>query len=190
MTKSEIRTQMREKRRSIAPDDKALWDRQIFQRAHKERAFQVAKRVHVFRSTPEEIDTWPFIEYAWGIGKEVVSPRVDPDGTLRHVRIGRATEWTEGPFGILEPEPSHPRDVLVDEDVRTIDAVIVPLLAFDAKGHRLGYGKGYYDGFLSRCQGRRIGIAYEFQRIPLVPTEPHDVQLDVVATNERWYQAR
>ena len=181
---------MRNTRRSILPDDKALWDRQIFQRAHKDRAFQLATRVHVYRSTPEEIDTWPFIEYAWGIGKDVICPRVAPDGTLHHVRVDRSTTWREGSFGILEPEPAQDTDVLSVAEIRTIDAVIVPLLAFDAAGHRLGYGKGYYDRFLQHCTGRRIGIAYEFQRVPLVPTDPHDVPLDVIATNERWYQGR
>ena len=190
MTKAEIRRDMVERRRSITAEEKQLWDRQIFQRAHKDKAFQLARRVHVFRSTAEEIDTWPFIEYAWGIGNEVYCPRVTTEGTLKHIRVRRSTQWVEGAYGILEPIADSPSDILADTELATLDAVIVPLLAFDSSGHRLGYGKGFYDGFLASTPARRIGIAYEFQRMSALPAEPHDQPLDIIATNERWYQGR
>ena len=190
MTKAEIRQEMLQRRRAMSAEDKQLWDRQIFQRAHKDRSFQVADRVHVFRSSSEEIDTWPFIEYAWGIGKEVYCPRVVGDAQLKHVRVRRSTTWSVGAFGILEPIAEDPTDILSEDDLGTLDAVIVPLLAFDARLHRLGYGKGFYDAFLASTSARRIGIGYEFQKVSALPEESHDQVLDAVATNERWYQGR
>lgn len=187
MTKTEIRREMQERRRAIGSDDKLLWDRQIFQRAHKDRAFQIAERVHVFRSTPEEIDTWPFIEYAWGIGADVYCPRVTAGGQLEHVRVRRSSQWVEGGFGILEPIAESNADILSIKELDTLGAVVVPLLAFDRTGHRVGYGKGMYDGFLAATSARRIGIGYEFQRVASLPTEDHDQPLHAIATNERWY---
>ena len=68
---------------------------------------------------------------------------------LRHIRVHRTTTWKTGSFGIQEPSPLREEDVLASADLDTLDAVIVPILAFDPQGHRLGYGKGYYDRFLA-----------------------------------------
>ncbi len=190
MTKTELRVQMIAHRRSMDAEHKRLWDRQIFQRAHKDRRFQLAPRIHVYLSAPDEIETWPFIEYAWGTGKEVVVPRVitGNERTLEHVVLTRQTPLAPGPFGIREPARSETEGVVPSENFTEHDVVLVPLLAFERNGHRLGYGKGFYDTFLRNCRAVRIGLAYEFQRATHLPVEEHDVALDRVATNERWYE--
>lgn len=72
-----------------------------------------------------------------------------------------------------------------------LDVIIAPLLAFDKKGFRLGHGGGYYDRFLKKYpDARKIGLSYEFQRVNIIPTEPHDVGLDAVITEEKIYQFR
>lgn len=190
MTKTELRIHMLAQRRSLDAEQKHLWDRQIFQRAHKDRRFQLARRIHVYLSTPEEIETWPFIEYAWGTGKEVVVPRVAQaaERSLEHVVLTRQTELVSGPFGIREPARADSEQQIAPQEFTAEDVVLVPLLAFERNGHRLGYGKGFYDTFLQASPAVRIGLAYEFQRTGHLPVEEHDVALERVATNERWYE--
>jgi 5-formyltetrahydrofolate cyclo-ligase len=189
MTKSDLRTTLLDQRSAITPDDRGLWDQMIFERAHKHKAFQNASRVHVYRSFGHEVETTPFIEYAWGIGKDVYVPIVPPGiGVLHHCRVTWHTKWREGAFGIMEPVIEDGQNLVTDPSFFGDDsAIIVPLVGFDRQCHRLGYGKGYYDRFLADTTATAIGIAYEVQRVPSVGAQAHDVPLHCVATNERWY---
>lgn len=188
MTKSEIRQQIIDVRSSLLPESRGLSDQLIFERAHKHKVFQRARLVHVYRSTPEEVQSMPFIEYAWAIGKTVAVPRVNREnGRLEHVVVDHHTRWEAGAFGILEPARADGDRSLDDAEFTATDAVIVPLVAFDRDCHRIGYGKGYYDRFLAAIPAVKIGIGYECQRVHAIPHEPHDIQLDAVATEERWY---
>lgn len=128
---------------------------------------------------PEEVDTWPFFEYAWGIGKTVVVPVSTPAG-LVHTIVTRDTQWQTGAFGIQEPIASS-------TPVQSIDVVIVPVVAFDSHCNRIGYGKGYYDRFLHEHGAITMGLAYECQKVNDLPTEQHDVALSCIATDQRWY---
>lgn len=189
MTKNEIRETIIEKRKNIADGDRDLWDQLIFERAHKHKAFQLAKRVHVYCSTMEEVESTPFMEYAWGIGKDVYVPVSGPNGVLTHCRITWRTQWRQGAFGIREPIADAPEDIITDHAFFDQDsAIIVPLVAFDQTCARLGYGKGFYDRFLAEATATKIGIAYELQRVGKVPTFEHDIALDAIATQERWYK--
>jgi 5-formyltetrahydrofolate cyclo-ligase len=189
LTKQEIRSAAIERRASIEVQDRGLWDQLIFERAHKHRAFQIASCVHVYRSTAEEVQTMPFIEYAWGIGKEVYVP-ITPDSgdELLHCRVTWRTRWQAGRFGILEPVVELDEDLVPAEHFGPNTAVIVPLVAFDRTCRRLGYGKGYYDRFLTRARTTAIGIAYQSQLAADVAAEPHDVPLAAIATQECWYR--
>jgi 5-formyltetrahydrofolate cyclo-ligase len=133
---------------------------------------------------PQEVDTWPLFEYAWGIGKEVYVPVVDGERLL-HVPVTRATTWQQGAFGITEPDRHD--DAVPDTHFSAADVVVVPMAAFDARLHRIGYGKGYYDQFLSHTDAVRVGVAYEVQRVPHIPHEDSDVPMHAIATEERWY---
>jgi 5-formyltetrahydrofolate cyclo-ligase len=191
MMKNELREHVLTQRGAIEPAARLLWDQLIFERAHKHRAFQLARRVHVYRSVRDEVETLPLIEYAWGIGKDVFVPVVPPGSTtMRHCKVTWRTEWREGAFGILEPANAVAEDY-VDESSFFDEgsAIVVPLVAFDRSCNRLGYGKGYYDRFLRATSATSIGIAYELQRTMNVGPEEHDVPLHCVATQERWYVA-
>ncbi len=189
MTKADIRAKFLQRRAEISNDDRSLFDQLIFERAHKTSAFQLANVVHVYRSVRHEVETTPFMEYAWGTGKQVYVPFVPPGtGVLHHCRVTWQTQWREGAFGISEPVPQSADDVITNPSFFGVDtAVVVPVVAFNNDCHRLGYGKGYYDKFLSQCTAFRIGLAYECQREPLLLPESHDVFLHRVATEERWY---
>lgn len=189
MTKSELRQSIIAERKGIDDANRDLWDQLIFERAHKHKAYQLASRVHVYSALPDEVESTPFIEYAWGIGKDVYVPLSGPNGVLTHCRISWRTQWHDGPFGIREPIPDSSDDIVTDHTFFGAEtAVIVPLVAFDSACHRLGYGKGYYDRFLSESTATAIGIAYELQRLQSLPVQSHDISLDAIATQERWYK--
>ncbi|RMA93197.1 5-formyltetrahydrofolate cyclo-ligase [Hydrogenothermus marinus] len=91
------------------------------------------------------------------------------------VKVDSLDNFSKGRFGILEPQGElfNPKD---------IDIVIVPAVAFDETGHRIGYGKGYYDRFLKKTDALKIGVAYDFQVLDKFPTEHHDIPVDLIVT--------
>ena len=186
MTKAKLRKEIRKRRAEISTELRSLYNLQIFERAHKHKAFQLARRVHIYCSSPAEVDTAPFIEYAWGIGKEVFVPVMSGTSDLVHVRITPDTQWEVNGFDIREPVGESPTQLSNCLDGN--DCIIVPLVAFDKACHRLGQGGGFYDRFLAETNARRLGIGYECQRVPLVPIEAHDIALEGIATEERWYR--
>lgn len=125
-----------------------------------------------------EVDTRPLIAAALAAGKRVAVPIVTEDYQLHHSWIDRLDDQTfiAGAFGI--PQPRQIRSALPGQ----WDLTVAPLLAFDRAGHRLGYGKGFYDRLLPHVRGPRIGVAFAVQEEPGLPHEPHDVPLDCIVT--------
>ncbi len=149
----------------------------------KEPAFIKARHVLFYVSMPEEVDTLELIDRAVESGKKVSAPRVD---TARHAldlfEIRSRKELKPGALGILEPDPDRARR----SDASEIDCVIVPGLAFDRSGRRLGRGAGFYDRFLAtlRPTVAKIGLAFSFQLTEEeLPEESHDRRLDKVLTD-------
>ena len=112
-------------------------------------------------------------------GVAVAFPRVTPGGLVFHVWDG--SPMVPGPFGILEPAPSLP--VVAPAD---LDVLLVPGLAFDPTGNRLGHGAGYYDRVLAGPRGLTIGVAWSSQVVPEVPTDPWDQPVDALLTERGW----
>lgn len=186
MTKEEIRNETLERRRNTDSERRAQLAMHVFERAHKHRCFQLAQHVHIYRSTSNEVDTLPFIEYAWSTGKQVFCPVVTSNHTLIHVLVSRETSWITNEFGVLEPADQA---VTVAPDFFTENScIIVPLVAFDRSCNRVGYGGGYYDRFLAQTSAIPIGIAFECQRVSSIPTTEHDIPLHGIATELRWYK--
>lgn len=142
-----------------------------------------------FRS---ELDVRPLIEWCWRQGRVVVVPRcVKADRSMTLHRLGGWDQLAAGAYGIMEPDPE--KTPALPEGAMP-DAVIVPGLAFDRQGGRMGYGGGYYDRFAQAAlraghAGRRLwlGIAFEAQLADEVPMERHDVRLHGVITEEAVY---
>ena len=103
--------------------------------------------------------------------------------TVTWARTLSPTDAAALPEGLAARAAATPADWLDAE----LDLLLVPLVAFDAYGRRLGHGRGYYDRMLSRCPGLKVGVAFEVQRMTAVPTEAHDVGLDLVVTEARVY---
>ena len=133
-----------------------------------------AKTVFCYVSAKGEAGTHDLIRTLLS-KKEVVVPRcIDKEGNMTGVKIRSFDELKEGFFGILEPEISveFPKD--------KIDFAIVPALAFDKEGYRLGYGKGYYDRFLSDINPFKLGVCAKEFYLPSVPHDEFDVKMDSV----------
>ena len=123
---------------------------------------------------PDALDPWPG-------DKRIALPRAVGDGLVFHWVTDRA-ELLPGKFGILEPcaEPSPAGN--------EFDLILVPGLAFDLRGGRLGRGKGYYDRFLAGVRGLRAGVCFDDQIVGDVPLEPHDLRMDFVITPSSIYR--
>ncbi|KAF0230585.1 MAG: 5-formyltetrahydrofolate [Beijerinckiaceae bacterium] len=107
-----------------------------------------------------------------GEGFRRALPRMTAEGLVFHA-WWRDEDLVTGAFGVREPQPHWP--------IVVPDLILTPLVAFDARGSRLGYGKGFYDrAFAAHPRGRRVGIAYREQEVTEVPSEPHDLPLEAV----------
>lgn len=140
--------------------------------------FLRAERIMAYCAIPPEIDLAPVIEAVLKAGKTLLLPRCQGDRYMTARQISDIQELIPGSYGILEPDINA--KILSPEK---IDLILVPGLAFDPNGHRLGRGKGYYDRFLRETQGKTIGICSCL--LPEIPVEEHDITMDAVATEDR-----
>ncbi len=135
--------------------------------------YQNAATVLLYHPLPDEVDTRILIDDAYNNGKKVILPVVA--GSDLQLRIYSPGAMTQGAFGIQEPTGE------LFTDYGEISLAIIPGMGFDARCHRLGRGKGYYDRLLPRLKNaRKVGICFDFQYLEDIPCEPHDVIMDSV----------
>ncbi len=140
------------------------------------------QKVALYAAVRGEVGTDRVRERCLAAGAWLYYPRICDDGTLTFLRHEANDGWEQGRFGIREP-----RAVPGGEGIREgFDLVVVPGLAFDAAGWRLGRGHGYYDRFLRRLAGTSlaVGLAFSWQMVPEVPVDAWDVPVDAVVTEE------
>lgn len=171
MEKNEIRKKIRdlksmllEKERQSAADD-------VFRRVENTAAFMVAERILMYHSLPDELSTRAFLT-KWSNRKRFYLPRVN--GVNLEILPYDETRLELGAFHIEEPTGN---DVVNPDD---IDLIIVPGVAYDNRGNRVGRGKGFYDRLLRSMRAIKIGIGYEFQIVNEIQAESHDVKMDLV----------
>lgn len=136
----------------------------------------------MYMAVPGEVGTGEIRSRYLDGGMHLFYPRVMENGTLRFFPDGGVDGWVRGKYGLLEPRISPGEEGRVDG----FDLVVVPGLAFDSMGRRLGKGFGYYDRFLSGRTARTmsVGLAFSYQILPEVPVDPWDMPVDVVVTEE------
>lgn len=157
---------------------------EITKRAVALSNFKSAKTVLAFASIHREVRTRAIMQAAWTTGKRVALPRVVERELHLHL-IGENTELAEGPFGVPEPPEDAPRI-----SPETVDFALIPALAVDPRGYRIGYGGGYYDRLLPQLDNAHsCALAFDFQLIAEVPELPTDVSVDFVVTDERLIEA-
>lgn len=155
--KKELRAKYRALREAMPPEVKSQRDIAIANQVRRLWQYQRNNVLLVYVSTAIEVDTYRIIEQALSDDKIVAVPRCVP-GTrnMEFYRIHTMDDLKPGAFGVLEPEPNP--DNLMPED--TPGLCLVPAFSYDWNGFRLGYGKGYYDRFLSNFQGQIVGLCY------------------------------
>lgn len=175
-TAKEIKAEMRRTIRAVKKETGAerLVEKSVdaVKRMEDDARYRAARTVMLYHPLWDEVDTRPMIRHALSCGKRVILPTVHGDDIVT-VEVTADTEWREGDFGILEP--------VAPPYEGTIDLVVVPGVAFDRSGGRLGRGRGYYDRFLARHpESTRIGICFDFQIVDRVPREPFDLTMHSV----------
>ncbi len=171
------------------------WSSEIIERLRDylfEKLAAANRSIHCYISFRSEVETRAFIERALQEGTRVTVPvieRSETSNVLGHTEIMELKDLVKGRFGLEAPvvrNPATPAAML-----HTLDAVIVPLVAFDRCGTRLGYGMGFYDRFLRELPRsvERIGLAFSMQEVDDIPILPHDEPLDTIVTEQAIIKA-
>lgn len=185
--KSRLRSDALRRRRAVGTEAMARASRAVGENLRSLKEYQGAKLIASYCAKEEEVQTRPIIERAIADGKRVAVAVTDPASkTLRFSEIRSYDELAPGHFGIPEPLPGHERPVALSE----ADLVLVPMVAWDERGHRIGYGVGYFDRALAgTTRATKVGLAIESQKVERVPEEAHDVPLDAIVTEKRVVRA-
>jgi 5-formyltetrahydrofolate cyclo-ligase len=181
--KATIREEILEKRKSLGSEKQAALSRSIMGTLLNHKEFQKAGKILIYLSKDGEVATDNLLGRAFELRKRVCVPVVDQEsGELRVSELpGPDVSFRLGAFGVREPEEDDLNFVSPDQ----VDLVVVPGLAFDRRGGRIGYGKGYYDRLLSRLgQVPRIALAFDFQVLDTVPQDENDIRVDAIITEK------
>lgn len=177
MTKQNIRSRILLRLRNQKEESRAKKSRKIKEKLFRTRVFKTAKTVMFYVAFDGEVNTEDMIHSALKLGKTIVVPVCKRDRiTIRPCLLTKGSLLKRDLYGICEPAAKifmHPKN---------IDLVIVPGIAFDKKGNRLGRGKGCYDRFLKLLPKSitSVGLAFDFQILPSIPAAIHDVRVNKV----------
>lgn len=178
--KKEIRAEVKKRRREA--DEETLHEKslQILERFRQLSAYKDASLLLAYVDAKREVETRLLMHCAWDDGKKVAAPRVDGDGIMHFYYLRSLKDLEPGAFGIMEPRA----DCRICEPEEGL--LLMPGVAFDEQGHRVGYGGGYYDRYLEKHPHLiHIALAFEFQIFPEVPSEKHDICPDLIVTENR-----
>lgn len=186
------------RRRALSPREVAAHSQAASERLCAMPQYAEARCIHLYVAGKDnELDTQPLIARALRAGKEVAvpvighrsaisPPRVDVGSNAMGVAmIDDPNQLDAVHWGIPQPDPRTARWL---DDWQRIDLAIIPGIAFDRRGRRIGYGAGHYDRFLPHLRAVRIGLCFETQLCPNVPTALHDIDMEWVATEQSIYQ--
>ena len=186
--KEKIRKELLLRRKGMEKDRAASKSKKVVEALLSQEEYVSSRRVLFYAALAGEVETREAIETSLNTGKRVFLPKVAPDG-LRIFEIRSYAEDTvAGAFHVAEPREER----TVETNPGCLDLVIVPGVAFDPSGGRLGFGRGYYDRFLGSLPREipLVGLAFEFQVVDKVPLAPGDVAMDYIVTEERVIRCR
>lgn len=177
MKKEDIRKRLLSRLKNQDKELRRIKSQKIKEKVFLHPEFKRAKTVMFYIAEDIEVDTEEMIRCALKQGKKVAVPITDVSRNelIVSLLVDYDKELTKGPYGILEPKSDFARPI----PFKMIDLVIVPGVAFDKKGNRLGHGTGYYDRFLNKISKTvpTIGLAFDFQIIRSLPVLPHDISV-------------
>ena len=174
MDKKALRKQIREQKRAMTPAQIEAASKRLGEKFFASPLYQAAKTIYGYLPYNQEVRTVPMLERALQDGKRVAVPKVYGD-EMKFIYLEDLSAVAEGYAGIPEPVADEP----VAEDQSAL--VLMPGLAFDPEGHRIGYGGGFYDKFLAAEPNHpTLALCYEFQMLPKLETEAFDMPVDCV----------
>lgn len=173
MDKKELRQYIKTLKREHTKEQLLQQSEKILKQLEQHPAFQKAHNIMLYSSLPDEVQTLKFLE-KWRNKKRIILPTVVGDDIIP-VELTNDTDFILGDFNILEPQNEPYQG--------NFDLIVVPGVAFDKNGNRIGRGKGYYDRFLCKYPNvNKIGICFDFQLVDKIPTEPNDIKMDEIIT--------
>lgn len=176
MNKDQIRRRVKARKSLLDDSDRMRAAESVFERLQQLAAFAVSNHILAYHSLPDELSTLAFLNRWYGT-KNLYLPRVN--GVNLDILPYNPANLRMGAFHIDEPTG---RDTT---DVDTIEMIIVPAVAYDARGNRVGRGRGFYDRLLQSTRALKVGVGYDFQLVDEIDAEPHDVPVDIVITESR-----
>ncbi len=176
MDKAELRKEIRKRYKLSSPEDRSRWSEEVCARLHEMEAVIKANTIMAFYPLPDEADIRPLLHRLYNEGKRILLPEVLDSNSLAIRLFNPDAEMLSGTLGTKVPDTEN------FKDTSCIDVVLVPGMAFDRTGHRLGRGKGYYDRFLSTLPAAtmKIAVYLPYQIVGHVPSEEHDIIMDYV----------
>lgn len=176
MNKEYLRNRIKTRKSLLSDIERSQAAADVFRQLERTAAFLLADNILMYHSLPDELSTIEFID-KWHTRKHFFLPRVN--GVTLDILPYDKSRLHLGSFHIEEPEGD---DIT---DISTIDLIIVPGIAFDRRGNRVGRGKGYYDRMLGDSRATKIGVGYDFQFVDSIDAEDHDIALDIIITDRR-----
>ncbi len=179
--KKALRRAMLDRQRALTETERVALTASLTQALLQFPAYPKAQKIMAYLSLPGEADLDDFIRAAMAEGKEIYVPVCLPDFQMEAGRLSDMAHFMKGPHGLRDLPPGY--ETARPED---LDWVLVPAVAVDGAGHRLGRGAGYYDRFLSRVsQEKRVAVVWDFQLTERIPAEAHDLSMGAVITEKR-----
>lgn len=180
--KAALRIEARARRDEIVPGERIAASRAIEARLAALPSLETAHVVHCYVGIGSEVATEELLRGLLLRGQRVVCPRVNDRGTLDHLEISQIESLVAGPMGLRQPDAALARPIGLAE----VEVMLIPALAFNRAGYRLGYGRGYYDRAVEELAGHgratTIGLAFESQLVDELPREEHDQPVDLIVT--------
>lgn len=187
LPKDAIRARAIIDRASLDPKRAAIWSALISDHVLSMEAIVSGKPVLSYVSSfKNEVDTYDLIRVLLHRNRTVLVPLCAPGQTLEWSRLQTLEDLEKTALGVYEPKPAAVEPVDPPDD----SVALIPGVAFDTSGHRVGSGRGYYDRFLARYGGIKVGLAYAMQIVVYIPTASHDVAMDVLVTEEGAFPVR
>jgi 5-formyltetrahydrofolate cyclo-ligase len=182
-SKKEIREDYKARRALLPAEERERWSAQIGD--HLLPLLAPYTTILVYASKPPEVDTRLLIERLLREGKKVIVPIIEKETKgLRLSYLHNPACLVESTFRVPEPIGSE-----IPASPEAVEVAIIPLIAFDAEGSRLGYGEGYYDRFLRKYRHiLKVGIAFSLQQQTVLPQDADDVKMDIIVTEKKVYR--
>lgn len=182
LNKKNIREEIIDKRNNLILDIKQNYDSLIFEEIINSEIYKKSKKIFTYISFGSEVDTIKLINYSFSNNKEVYVPKINKQTKdMIALKIHNFNNMSVDKWGIIEPKSVDKANIGTD-----FDLIIMPGIAFDKQGNRIGYGGGYYDKYISKLNNASnlLALAYDFQIIQDIESESHDIKVDFILTNK------